>query len=138
MPAQALYINNTQVHLLNSDSCPIGQHVIVKWQSRPQTFIANVHEIFQQVGSLNYDNGMLDGLLFQTVAYVGTTNRLLVPHLVIQDKWSFVPLTVKCFYLFIDDSMKSQDVVCTMNMQHDCHHNGCQTSGIHYFYQEHI
>ena len=30
MPVQALYITNTQVHLLNGDSCPIGQHVIVK------------------------------------------------------------------------------------------------------------
>ena len=104
MPVQALYVTNTQVHLLNGDSCPIGQHVIVKRQSGPQTFIANVREIVQQVGSLNYDNGVPDGLLVQTVACVGTTDRLLMPRLVLQDEWSFVPIAVKCFYLFIDDS----------------------------------
>jgi len=104
MPAHALYVTNTQVHLLNGDSCPIGQHVIVKRQSGPQTFIANVREIIQQVGSLNYDNGLPDGLLVQTVACVGTTDRLLMPRLVLQDEWSFVPLSVRPFYIYFDDS----------------------------------
>jgi hypothetical protein len=105
MPAQALYITNTQVHLLNGDSCPIGQHVIVKRQSGPQTFVANVREIVQQVGSPNYDNGMPDGLLVQSVACVGTTDRLRMPRLVLQDEWLFVPLTVEP-YIYISMTQK--------------------------------
>jgi hypothetical protein len=97
--ARALYITNTSVNLLNGDDCVVGQHVIVQQQSgsagQPLAFIACVREILQQVGSTNHANSQPDGLLLQTAAHDETSGRLRMPRLILQDEWSFVPLSVR-------------------------------------------
>ena len=102
----ALYQTNTKVHLLNGDSCLVGQHVIVQRQSGgagvDQPFVACVHEIIQQVGSTNHANNQPDGILLQTLAHVSdeTSGRLRMPHLVLQDEWSFVRISVSLFFSY--------------------------------------
>jgi len=103
-PAHALYVTNTKVDLLNGDSCPIGQHIIIQRHSgsaavgRP--FVACVREILQQVGSTNHNNSQPNGLLLQTVAHDEMSDRFQMPRLVLQDKWSFVPLSVRDIFSY--------------------------------------
>lgn len=79
-----------KVNLLNGDSCPIGQHVTVQQHVGSavvgQPFIACVCEIVQQVRSMNHNNSQPDGILLQTVAHNETSNRLQMPHLILQNK----------------------------------------------------
>jgi hypothetical protein len=94
--ARALYITNGRVHLFNGDDCAIGQHVIIQRHTGSgQPFIACVREILQQVGSTNHANSQPDGLLLQTVAHDEKSTRLQMPRLILQDEWSFVPLSVR-------------------------------------------
>lgn len=53
----------------------------------------------------------------------GHTNSLLMPHLVLQDEWSFVWLS---------------EVLCTVNTQHNCSKYQCSTTGIRHVYQERV
>ena len=65
-----------------------------------QPFIACVCEIVQQVGSMNHNNGQPDGILLQTVSHNETSNRLRMPHLILQEEWTFVPLLVRHIFTY--------------------------------------
>lgn len=103
--AHAHYVTSVKVNLFNGDSCSTGQHVIVQRHSGSSLvgspFIACVHEIVQQVGSTNHDNGQPDGLLLQSLAHDETSERLQMPRLRLQDEWSFVSLSVTCIFSYI-------------------------------------
>ena len=103
---------------MNGDDCLLGQHVIVQRHSGrvgvDQPFIACVREIIQQVGSTNHANNQPDGLLLQTLAHVSdeTCGRLRMPRLILQDEWSFVPLSVSLFFSYdFQDSKIDNNVV---------------------------
>ncbi|KAF8886594.1 hypothetical protein CPB84DRAFT_1749908 [Gymnopilus junonius] len=109
------------VVLLNGDKCVVGQHVVIQPTASIAPSIAIVREIVQQVGSKCELQGEPDGILLQTAQVVGTSEKLEVPHLLAIDHWTFAPL---------------QNILCTINTQHDCECHNCGATGMRYVYQE--
>ncbi|RDB27987.1 hypothetical protein Hypma_002121 [Hypsizygus marmoreus] len=119
---QRKFRTNVEVQLFNGDCCRVGDHVVARDHQQPNvTFIANVVEIIQQVGSVSDMSRTPDAILVQTA----TTSRSAVPYgmpaIDLQDEWRLLSMA---------------DVICTVNAQHNCAENRCTDSGTQPVYQE--
>ena len=135
------------MYLYNGDKCTVGQHIIARHHHHPAeihpspTFIARVVEIIQQVGSPAYMQSQPDGILLQTVNSSAPNAKYQMPRLFLQDKWSFVRPQVSFWSFKLTYNVNltlAQDILCTVNAQHDCHRNQCSTTGFWYVYQERV
>ncbi|KAF8178467.1 hypothetical protein BJ912DRAFT_1045365 [Pholiota molesta] len=121
-PPTTRYVTNHSMHLLNNDTCSLGEYVLIQsGHSRPN--VGCVREIIQQVNSKNYDQNQPDGILIQLASTNEVATKFQMPRVILQDQWSFVALS---------------DILCTINTPHDCKRNGCSASGFKHIYQERI
>ncbi|KAF4615110.1 hypothetical protein D9613_003453 [Agrocybe pediades] len=133
-----LFITSSKMRLLNGDTCPIGQYVILQQRSgadsagstniSPIMYLGCVREILQQKDGDNRKLGLPDGILIQTASQIaapesGPGAALRMPRLVLTDQWSFVHLS---------------DILCTVNTQHNCLQYDCRPTGFRHVYQERV
>ncbi|KAJ3509457.1 hypothetical protein NLJ89_g5213 [Agrocybe chaxingu] len=109
--------------LSNGDTCQLGEYVMIRSPTAVIPFLARVDEIIQEVGSRAADSSLPDGVLVQLVDVTGTSARLRMPQLSLINHWLLV---------------NYNDIVCTLNTQHECERHNCQTSGLRYVYQERV
>ncbi|KAK7007194.1 hypothetical protein R3P38DRAFT_3325581 [Favolaschia claudopus] len=114
---------NRAVYLENGDYCAVDQFVIVRRPDLPaSTFVARVAEILQIKGSPEAQRQRPSAILLQSIAVNSTANNCYgMPHLSSEDKWSLAQLS---------------DILCTVNVQHNCDKNKCGATGFRYVYQE--
>ncbi|KAJ7435966.1 hypothetical protein B0H11DRAFT_2256623 [Mycena galericulata] len=112
---------NSAMYLDNGDFCELQQFVIVR---RPDqsTFFGRVAEIIQIQNSTEDLSQRASAILLQlaTVSRVGHRSYGM-PAVTVQDQWALVKMT---------------DVLCTVNVQHNCDAHGCGATGFSYVYQE--
>ncbi|KAJ7869102.1 hypothetical protein B0H14DRAFT_3083946 [Mycena olivaceomarginata] len=111
-----LFQTNQSLSLCNGDICVPGGFVIV-WDSQTvgQTFVARVEEIIQQVGSLAIFSSQPDGVLLQR---------------------AFIDLSSHAIWNAINTTLKPMDLLCTVNVQHNCIDNKCGPTGARTIFQE--
>ncbi|KAJ7634017.1 hypothetical protein B0H17DRAFT_1164135 [Mycena rosella] len=112
---------NSALYLANGDFCPLNQFIIAR-RPNHSTFIARVMEIIQIPNTPDEFSQRPSGILLQNT----TINRDAhpsygMPAVNIQDQWSLVSL---------------MDILCTVNVQHNCHAHTCGPTGVRYTYQE--
>ncbi|KAJ7164737.1 hypothetical protein C8R43DRAFT_1086158 [Mycena crocata] len=114
---------NSAVYLNNGDLCELSQFVIAKPPNETTTFIARVKEILQLKDSPNDHSHRPSAVLLQSVILGSQPDPSYgMPAIELQDRWSVIRLT---------------DMLCTVNMQHNCTVHGCSPSGFWWIYQEH-
>ncbi|KAJ7147561.1 hypothetical protein C8R43DRAFT_889965, partial [Mycena crocata] len=105
-----------QLYLHNGDSCRPGNFVIVQHPLHTgETSVARVEEIIQQVGSVASFSSQPDGILLQKVTVDRTLQRYGMPSVELSGQWS-----MHC----------AKDILCTVNVQHNCIDNDCDTTGL--------
>ncbi|KAF9550193.1 hypothetical protein CPC08DRAFT_613458, partial [Agrocybe pediades] len=115
-----------KLYLANGDSCELDDSVIVREAGRTaHTYVGFVHEILQDTASANYCQGVADAVLIQRaiISPPHDDNRLRLPKLCVVEEWSLVSV---------------HDLLCTVNIQHDCFGQHCRASGLHPVYQERV
>ncbi len=130
------YINGTPVnpmcktgksfHLLNHDSCRLGGHVIVRGSE--SNFIGSVEEILQRAVLFG---DKVDFVLIKVVS-LGTTSAHGMPRIEQTTALSIVPLEVGRLLLSLISlfTWHVQNILCTVNVQHDCIKNGCSAERV--------
>ncbi|KAJ7688026.1 hypothetical protein B0H17DRAFT_938745 [Mycena rosella] len=129
---------NSALYLANGDFCPLNQFIIAR-RPNHSTFIARVMEIIQIPNTPDEFSQRPSGILLQNT----TINRDAhpsygMPAVNIQDQWSLVSLMVRVYVCLsmVFDLILSQDILCTVNVQHNCHAHTCGPTGVRYTYQE--
>ncbi|KAJ6562524.1 hypothetical protein B0H19DRAFT_1375582 [Mycena capillaripes] len=112
---------NSAMYLDNGDHCALNAFVIAK-RPNQTTFIARVQEILQIKGSIDDLSRRPSAILLQSAA-IGTVPdpSYGMPAVNVQDQWSLVQMN---------------DILCTVNIQHNCAVHECSDSGFCYVYQE--
>ncbi|KAK7027593.1 hypothetical protein R3P38DRAFT_2526141, partial [Favolaschia claudopus] len=109
------------MYLDNGDPCALQQFVIVR---RPDltTFIARVVEILQVKPSPEFFSQHPSAILLQQATVASTTDSCYgMPALELKSQWFLV---------------KMADILCAVNVQHNCSVQGCGATGFRYVYQE--
>ncbi|KAJ7711756.1 hypothetical protein B0H16DRAFT_1667716 [Mycena metata] len=112
---------NAAVYLDNGDFCPLDQFVIARRPDRT-TFVARVKEILQIMGTVEDLSRRASAILLQSTT-IGTAGdpSYEMPAVGVQNQWSLVQMT---------------DILCTVNVQHNCNAQHCGPTGFRYIYQE--
>ncbi|PCH45012.1 hypothetical protein WOLCODRAFT_91104 [Wolfiporia cocos MD-104 SS10] len=110
------------VTLKNGDICTPNQIVVVRNQHMAgQTCVARVEEIVQIKGSVSDMACMPDAILLELVSVSNGSSIYHMPLIELTNSWLLVHY---------------EDILCTVNAQHNCAANACDTSGFRYVYQE--
>lgn len=133
-----LFKTNKQLYLLNGDSCVPHTFVIVKHpHRRGETFVARVEELIQQVGSIADFASRPDGVLLQKTIIDHARERYGMPSVQLAGEWSLHSTEVS---LQCEVRAKlltwSKDLLCTVNVQHNCMDNHCAATASIPLYQE--
>ncbi|KAJ7157732.1 hypothetical protein C8R46DRAFT_1355172 [Mycena filopes] len=113
---------NKSVSLHNGDICAPGNFVIVRdRQVLGQTFVAQVEEIIQQIGSLAILSSQPDGVLLQRASIDQIRTKYGMPSIRLSNQWSMHDV---------------KDLLCTVNVQHNCIDNNCGPTGARTVFQE--
>ncbi|KAJ7483665.1 hypothetical protein FB451DRAFT_1029349, partial [Mycena latifolia] len=115
---------NKQVHLYNGDPCQPGSFVVVRDPdpaAMGDTFVARVEEIIQEIGSVASFSSQPDGILVQKADIDRTRARYGMPSIKLSGQWSM---------------QTTKDLLCTVNVQHNCIDNKCEATGSVPVYQE--
>ncbi|KAJ7770349.1 hypothetical protein B0H14DRAFT_2402407 [Mycena olivaceomarginata] len=122
LPKPGLFQTNQSLSLYNGDICVPGGFVIVRdSQTVGQTFVARVEEIIQQVGSLAIFSSQPDGVLLQRAFIDRVRTRYGMPSIQLSNQWSM---------------HNAKDLLCTVNVQHNCIDNKCGPTGARTVFQE--
>ncbi|KAK7027138.1 hypothetical protein R3P38DRAFT_3268099 [Favolaschia claudopus] len=106
----------------NGDVCVPGNFVVVKHPERiGETFVGRVEEIIQAVGSIRAHASRADGILVERVTVLRHSSRYGMPRILLSGHRSV-----------LDDT----DLMCTVNVQHNCQDNGCGPTGSRRVFQE--
>ncbi|KAF7333089.1 hypothetical protein MVEN_02374000 [Mycena venus] len=117
----SLLKTNSAMYLENGDLCELEGFVIVK-RPNQATFIARVKEILQIKGSADDLSQRPSAILLQTAAIGAIPDPSYgMPAVGVQGQWSLVPM---------------KDILCTVNVQHNCAMHECGPTGFRYVYQE--
>ncbi|KAK7029116.1 hypothetical protein R3P38DRAFT_2524834 [Favolaschia claudopus] len=117
-----LFQTGQSVTLQNNDMCVPGNFVIIRDPLRlGQTFVAQVREIIQQKGSLAAYSSNPDGILVQRALVNDQQPRYGMPRLQLLDQWSM---------------LETNDLLCTVNVQHNCMDNQCTATATRAAFQE--
>jgi hypothetical protein len=130
--------------LKNGDKCTIGQFVITQNPNVVgSTFVARVEEILQVVGSVADYSGFPDGVLLQSADVNRPAVEYHMPHIDLLNRWSFVRFEVCTLstqhpvtQAYICLVSNYQDILCTVNVQHNCAKHQCTTTDVRHIYQE--
>ncbi|KAJ6543258.1 hypothetical protein DFH09DRAFT_1249389 [Mycena vulgaris] len=107
----------------NGDTCLPGAFVIVKHPVNiGETFVVRVEEIIQQVGSVASHASLADGILVQKVLLLRARPRYGMPSVVLTGE--------RQIYENISN------ILCTVNVQHNCLDNKCGPTAYRPVYQE--
>ncbi|KAJ7195401.1 hypothetical protein B0H12DRAFT_1299784, partial [Mycena haematopus] len=110
--------------LNNGDICVPGNFVIVQHPNRiGETFVGKVEEILQRVGSVKMYASQADGILIQQVTLLHHRARYGMPSVVASGQRQVY---------------KTEDLLCTVNVQHNCLDNGCAPTSTRPVFQERI
>ncbi|KAK7006456.1 hypothetical protein R3P38DRAFT_3038299 [Favolaschia claudopus] len=108
--------------LENGDVCSPGHFAILQHPDRiGETFVARVEEIIQCVGSENARHSRADAVLVERVIVVRGTPKYGMPRILITGQRSV---------------HEPADLLCTVNVQHNCQDNGCGPTGSRTVFQE--
>ncbi|KAF8192221.1 hypothetical protein K438DRAFT_1762221 [Mycena galopus ATCC 62051] len=117
-----LFQTSQSLSLTNGDTCGPGHFVIVQNpHALGQTFVARVEEIIQQTGSVAALASEPDGILLQQAYINPARTRYGMPSIQLLNHWSL---------------HKTKDLICTVNVQHNCIENRCGPTGTRPVYQE--
>ncbi|KAF7346896.1 hypothetical protein MVEN_01441800 [Mycena venus] len=117
----SLLKTNSAMYLENGDLCELEGFVIVK-RPNQATFIARVKEILQIKGSADDLSQRPSAILLQTATIGAIPDPSYgMPAVGVQGQWSLVPM---------------KDILCTVNVQHNCAMHECGPTGFRYVYQE--
>ncbi|KAF8187836.1 hypothetical protein K438DRAFT_1907474 [Mycena galopus ATCC 62051] len=106
-----LFQTSQSLSLINGDTCGPGHFVIVQNpHALGQTFVARVEEIIQQTGSVAALASEPDGILLQQAYINPAQTRYGMPSIQLLNHWSL---------------HKTKDLLCTVNVQHNCIDNRC-------------
>ncbi|KAJ7135127.1 hypothetical protein C8R46DRAFT_1362251, partial [Mycena filopes] len=86
-----------------------------------ETFVARVEEIIQQMGSPAALSSSPDGVLIQRASIDRIRTRYGMPSITFSNQWSI---------------HSTKDLLCTVNVQHNCIDNECGPTGSKVVYQE--
>ncbi|KAI0638455.1 hypothetical protein C8Q77DRAFT_1188202 [Trametes polyzona] len=104
-----------EVILKNGDRCIPGSMVIAEVTGRPgQTMVGRVDEILTPLGSLNDFNRQADRVLLHCAQVSRPAGSYGCPYIDLQPQRILIP---------------TLDVLCTVNVQHDCQAHQCAASG---------
>ncbi|KAJ7710473.1 hypothetical protein B0H17DRAFT_914738 [Mycena rosella] len=110
------------VILTNGDNCIPGSFVIVKHPDRiGETFVARVEEIIQEVGSVASHSSLSDGIMVQKVHLLRERPRYGMPGIVLTGERQV---------------LQTLEILCTVNVQHNCLDNNCGPTTSRPVYQE--
>ncbi|KAJ7110547.1 hypothetical protein C8R44DRAFT_633975 [Mycena epipterygia] len=116
-----LFQTSKSLSLHNGDICLPGNFVIVRNpQALGETFVARAEEIIQQTGSVAAFSSGPDGILLQRAFINPTRTRYGMPS---------IQLLNQCDIIY-------QDLLCTVNVQHNCIDNKCGPTGTRPVFQE--
>ncbi|KAJ6594962.1 hypothetical protein B0H10DRAFT_2167820 [Mycena sp. CBHHK59/15] len=119
-----LFRTNKLLYLHNGDTCEPENFVIVRHPNLPgQTFVGWVEEIIQQMGSIAAFASQPNGILLQEATINLNCTRYGMPSKVLSGWWSM---------------HATQDLLCTVNVQHNCIDNRCGPTGSQPMYQERV
>ncbi|KAJ6474054.1 hypothetical protein C8R47DRAFT_1076489 [Mycena vitilis] len=128
-----------ELTLNNGDPCRPGNFVILKrLDVIGETIVGRVEEIIQQVGSVAAHASVPDGVLIQKVTLLRGRARYGMPTILLsghrtmhQTAVSLIPpLNVRI------DKVKPKELLCTVNVQHNCLDNKCGPTGSRFVFQE--
>lgn len=116
------------VYLLSHDLCRLGGHVVVR--GADNNYIATVEEILHK--SVLFGD-QVDYILVKAVS-LGPASAHSMPRLSRTNTYSVVRLAVSGITMLLCQIMGlkllSQDVLCTVNVQHDCISNQCHAEKV--------
>ncbi|KAJ7874146.1 hypothetical protein B0H14DRAFT_3437824 [Mycena olivaceomarginata] len=119
-----LFKTNKQLYLRNGDLCAPQSFAIIRDSSHPgETFVGRVEEIIQQVGTLQDLASQPDGILVHKAVVDHTRERCGMPSVQLRGEWSMHSV---------------QDLLCTVNVQHNCLDNNCTATGSAPVFQERV
>ncbi|KAJ6461447.1 hypothetical protein C8R45DRAFT_1056025 [Mycena sanguinolenta] len=108
--------------LNNGDICMPGSFIILKDPHvLGQTFVGRVEEIIQKVGSAASHASAPDGILIQKVTLPPGTHRYGMPRVILSGDRAI---------------HQTADILCTVNVQHNCMDNKCGPTGSRPVFQE--
>ncbi|KAJ6462550.1 hypothetical protein C8R45DRAFT_841581 [Mycena sanguinolenta] len=125
--------------LNNGDICMPGSFIILKDPHvLGQTFVGRVEEIIQKVGSAASHASAPDGILIQKVTLPPGTHRYGMPRVILSGDRAIHQTAVSphlffAVFIFIN---RVQDILCTVNVQHNCMDNKCGPTGSRPVFQE--
>ncbi|KAJ7601530.1 hypothetical protein B0H17DRAFT_1241343 [Mycena rosella] len=112
----------TDVTLNNGDACIPGGFVIIRHPEHiGETYVAQVEEIIQEVGSLAAHTSLADGILVHKVRLLRELQRYGMPRILLSGERAL---------------LQASDLLCTSNVQHNCIDNNCGPAGSRPVYQE--
>ncbi|KAJ7145018.1 hypothetical protein C8R46DRAFT_1232351 [Mycena filopes] len=121
-PGPHLFQTQKNLSLHNGDVCEPGSFVIVhRLQQLGQTFVARVQEILQRSGSQASFASQPDIILLQHVFIDNSRTRYGMPSIQFLDEWTL---------------HNTDELICTVNVQHNCLDNKCGATGTRPVYQE--
>ncbi|KAJ6569397.1 hypothetical protein B0H19DRAFT_1257049 [Mycena capillaripes] len=119
-----LFKTNEHLYLHNGDSCMPRSYIIAKNPHRPgETFVARVEEIIHRVGSVAALALEPEGVLLQKATLDHTRERYGMPSVQLSGQWSI---------------HSTQELLCTVNVQHNCLDNHCGATTSIPVFQERI
>ncbi|KAJ7796457.1 hypothetical protein B0H13DRAFT_1674837, partial [Mycena leptocephala] len=118
-----LFQTQENLSLHNGDICAAGTFVIVHHpQLLGQTFVARVEEIIQQCGSVAINSpSHPPSILLQKAFLDHARTRYGMPSITLLGEWSM---------------HTTENLICTVNVQHNCIDNKCGPTGTRPVYQE--
>ncbi|CAK5277165.1 unnamed protein product [Mycena citricolor] len=116
-----LFKSWNRLELLNGDRCGLRSYVLTRRDS--QTRVCRLEELLQRPGSVNSISELPDIILLQEATVDPSLGQYGMPRLVLSGRWYITCL---------------EDILCSVNVQHNCIKYKCDTSGSVPVYQERV
>lgn len=137
---RSLFKTNKEMILINGDTCSVGAFVIAHKPGRiGETYVARVDEIIQLQGSSADLSQQPDGVLLQPARVYREAPSYRMPIIELSYTWDLVRTKAyqTLYHVGAFTNFILQDLLCTVNIQHNCALNNCGATGQRPVYQEH-
>ncbi|KAK6997382.1 hypothetical protein R3P38DRAFT_3416225 [Favolaschia claudopus] len=119
-----LYQTNKSLVIENGDTCAPGNFVVAHdWRRSGDTFVGRVEEILHRVDPQATQESELNVVLLRRAVVNTTRERYGMPSVVLSEEWA---------------ALHGKDVLCTVNVQHNCKDNLCATTASVPVFQERV
>ncbi|KAK7032978.1 hypothetical protein R3P38DRAFT_3313080 [Favolaschia claudopus] len=113
---------NKIVYAVNGDPCEPQDFVIAREpDGHGKTFVGRMEEIIQKVGSTADHSSEPDGVLLRRAVVDGVRARYGMPSVILREEWTL---------------HSAQDVLCAVNVQHNCMDHRCTVASTVPIFQE--